>query len=220
MKSTSKQTTPVLRLILRITYFAVIASMAAALILGAIDGNWEMCLSAIATIGLVFLPMVFRKIKIVIPPLLELMCILFLFASVTLAKMFDFYTLIPCWDLILHFFSGPLMTAIGISLLGLWHFGDKGTSLLPPLFIALFGFFFSMTAAGLWEFYEFSFDTFAGTQMQKFEVRNGIVDTGLLDTMTDMIVAAIGSAAYSVCTWLDLRFKNGKITKRLYLKRI
>lgn len=209
-----------LPLIRHIAYIIVICSMAIAVCVGIISDNTEMILYALATILLLAIPWITdRYAHIQIPPFLELICILFLFASVTLAKLLDFYTLIPAWDLILHGISGPLLTAIGISLLGLWKFNGHGTSVLPPLCIVLFGFFFATTAAALWEFYEFAFDALVGTQMQKFEYYRGILDTGLFDTMSDMLIATAGAAAYALLTWIDLRFLKGKITTQLYLKK-
>jgi len=219
MKHSPEMQNPILRKVLGLTYAAVAVSMLVAFVWGIVSTNMEMILYALATIALLVVPSLIRKAGIRIPPLMELFCILFLFASVTLAKVLDFYTRIPSWDLILHFFSGPLITAIGIAFLGLWQFGGKGTKNLAPLFVALFGFLFSMTIAGLWEFYEFAFDTFFGTQMQKFELRGDVLDTGLLDTMTDMLVAALGSVCYAVFTWIDLKFWNGFVTDKIFLAR-
>ena len=200
-------------------YGLTFISMLVALVLGGMQNNGEMLLYAAATIVVLLLLLLLRRF-FQIPPVLELLIVLFIFASITLAKLFDFYTRIPSWDLILHGFSGPLISAIGIALLGLWRFEGQGTKILSASFVAIFGFLFSMTVAGLWEFYEFGFDTFFGTQMQKYTfLQNGMIDTGLYDTMTDMLSAAVGSLLYALLTYFDIKFGGSKLTNNTYLHR-
>ncbi len=204
-KSCIKSNSPI-QLILILSYFAVTLSMVGAVILGIFQKNSEMILYAVATIVVTaLLPLLRKYAKLILPISLELYCIIFLFFSITLAKLFDFYTLIPCWDIILHTASGPLLTAIGVALLGLWQFGGKRNEVLTPLFVVLFGIFFSMTIAGVWEFYEFASDLFFATEMQKHEIVSGVLDTGLFDTMSDMLTAFAGSILYGICLFFYIK---------------
>ncbi len=52
-----------------------------------------------------------------------------------------------------------------------------------PVYLALFSFGFALTLGTLWEIFEFFMDVAFGFNMQK---------SGLVDTMTDLIVDAVG----------------------------
>ncbi len=204
--SRSKSASP-MQIILIASYILVTVSLLIAFAVGIISKNTEVVLSSAATLVIeAILPLLRKYARISLPAGLELSAVIFLFCSVTLAKALDFYTLIPCWDILLHIASGPLLTALGVALLGLWSFGGKRNEVLSPLFVVLFGLFFSMTVASLWEFYEFAYDLLFKTQMQRHEIVKGVLDTGLFDTMTDMLVAFAGSLIYGVYLFLRLRF--------------
>ena len=44
----------------------------------------------------------------------------------------------------------------------------------------------------MWEFFEFGLDTFTGSNVQ------WVIETGVTDTMTDMLIAFAGSILFSV----------------------
>jgi hypothetical protein len=70
---------------------------------------------------------------------------------------------------------------------------------MNPAFVALFSFAFAMAIGGLWEIFEFSMDNFLGLNMQK---------TGLVDTMWDLIVDALGALFISVSGFLYMIRRN------------
>ncbi|MFT5142204.1 MAG: hypothetical protein ACI80V_001748 [Rhodothermales bacterium] len=60
---------------------------------------------------------------------------------------------------------------------------------MSPEFVALFAFMFSVGCGALWEIFEFGMDATFEMNMQK---------SGLVDTMWDLIVDAIGAGAIAV----------------------
>jgi hypothetical protein len=161
--------------------------------------------------------------RVRLPALFRLAAVLFLFASTFLGEVRECYSLFPFWDSLLHFSAGFMSAVIGFSVMK--ELADvKSAGLL-----ILFAVCFSMTAAVLWEFYEFTVDTVFFTDMQKdtfvdtvssmqlgkekIAVKSasingksleGWLDIGLIDTMKDLFVNAAGAACFSVCGWSHL----------------
>ncbi len=72
--------------------------------------------------------------------------------------------------------------------------GDKFAA--PPIAIVWFAFCFGMTIGVLWEVFEFVIDQIFATNMQK---------SGLVDTMYDLIVDALGAALGSMAGYFYLK---------------
>lgn len=124
---------------------------------------------------------------------------LFIFASMFLGEIFNFYELIPWWDIMLHGLSGVLIGAFGFSLVYIMNKTDRVKMTLSPLFISLFAFCFSMTIAVIWEIIEFIADNLFGLNMQK---------SGLVDTMWDFIVCFIGTFIAAVGGYVHVKFRK------------
>ena len=102
-----------------------------------------------------------------------------LFLSVFAGKTLNFYATIPHWDKYLHFLSGFIFVGIGNELY------QKTTKHYSPSYIRhLFPLLFAISAAGLWEIWEFSGDKLFGLSAQ---------NNSLTDTMTDMILGSLSS---------------------------
>ena len=67
---------------------------------------------------------------------------------------------------------------------------------MKPRFVALFAFMFAMGMGAVWEIFEFGMDQFFGLNMQK---------SGLVDTMWDLIVDAVGALVISLLGFGYLR---------------
>jgi uncharacterized membrane protein YjdF len=78
-----------------------------------------------------------------------------------------------------------------------------------PWVIAIFSFSFAIAIGVIWEIVEFSIDSFFGFNMQK---------SGLIDTMSDLIVDAVGAMFASAIAFFYLKSKKalifGNIVKR------
>ena len=129
--------------------------------------RWEGVAISILVLVLFLVPsLVEGMTHIEIPGLFQAIIYSFIFAAETLGEIDHYYVLIPGWDTILHTLNGFLCAAIGFSLVDLLNRSSKNIS-LSPIYVTLAAFCFSMTIGVLWEFVEFSFDTFFGMDMQK-----------------------------------------------------
>ena len=129
--------------------------------------RWEGVAISILVLVLFLVPsLVEGMAHIEIPGLFQAIIYSFIFAAEILGEIDHYYVLIPGWDTILHTLNGFLCAAIGFSLVDLLNRSSKNIS-LSPIYVTLVAFCFSMTIGVLWEFVEFSFDTFFGMDMQK-----------------------------------------------------
>ena len=172
-------------------------------------------------LALLYTPLVIsKKWKLYIPSNLQIIMIVFIFAHFILGEIFRAYDYSILFDKILHTTSGLVMGAVGFSLVNLLN-ESKNTHLrLSPFFVALFSFCFSMMIASVWEIYEFSYDSIAGGNSQRWEIEGDVLEVinpgrvGLIDTMGDMIVCLIGSFIVSLAGYISLK------TKKNWLNRI
>lgn len=162
-----------------------------------------------------------KKLKITIPSNMYIVYILFLWGSVFLGEVRNFYYRVPNWDTILHTCSGAMLGALGFSFIHLLNKNEKVQFELSPLFVCMFAFCFAITLGVIWEIYEFTFDGLLGLNMQKFALENGIPLIGrmaLKDTMKDLIVDGLGALVMSTVGYISLKYRKGWIEKLLIKK--
>ena len=128
------------------------------------------------------------KLRIELPPPLEITILCFIFAAEILGEVNAFYVVVPNWDTMLHTLNGFLAAAVGFSMVILLNDDERLTFHLSPFFLALVAFCFSMTIGVLWEFFEFSMDYFFGFDMQKDTVIHSIHSVLLDPTRTNTVV--------------------------------
>jgi len=146
-------------------------------------GAWGHLCFLLFTLFLTFLPSIIeRQVKIDYPGEFEILIFLLICGSLYLGETGDYYHKFIWWDVLLHSLASAIMAAIGFSLIFILNRSEKIRLRLSSLFVCVFAFCFSMTAAALWEIFEFSMDAFFGLNMQK---------SGLIDTMLDLIVSAV-----------------------------
>ena len=139
-----------------------------AMIVSVIGGRYENLFAC--TLALIFFlvpAFVEKNFGIHFPTTLEVVIMLFVFASVILGEIGGYYEKVPMWDTMLHTANGFLCAAIGFSLVDVVNRNDKFKFQLSPLYVAIVAFCFSMTIGVIWEMFEFSADFFLGTDMQK-----------------------------------------------------
>ena len=142
--------------------------------------NYEGAFFCILTLLLLYVPSWIQvKLRIELPPPLEITIFCFIFAAEILGEVNAFYVVIPGWDTMLHTINGFLAAAVGFSMVMLLNDDDRITFHLSPAFLALVAFCFSMTIGVLWEFFEFGMDFFLGTDMQKDTWINTIYSVSL-----------------------------------------
>jgi len=157
-----------------------------------------------------------KKIRIHIPSTTYLIYVLFLYCTLFLGEIRNFYYSVPHWDTIMHTFSGVIIGALGFSVLSLLNRDQHVTISLSPLFVALFALCFATTVGVTWEIFEFLADSTIGSNMQKFALEDGTLLIGhaaLTDTMKDIIVDVLGSLVASVLGYISLKYKHGKFER-------
>jgi len=165
--------------------------------------NWLPAFTAGGIIFVTFIPfLVERRFRVHIPPQLQLMGVTFVFASLFLGEVRGYYTRFWWWDIALHTASGLLLGIVGFLLVHVLNEIEKIGMQLKPGFVAFFAFLFAVGLGALWEIFEFSMDTFFGTNMQKPMLDD---PSGLLDTMVDLIVDTLGALVISLFGYYNLR---------------
>lgn len=159
-----------------------------------ITKNYINTFTSIFTLFLTFLPFIIaRKEHIKLPPSFQIIILLFIFAAQFLGEMNSYYLKFWWWDTMLHTFSGIILGFIGYLLVYTLNNEEKVNVYLSPFFMVLFSFTFAVALGALWEIFEFSMDSSFGTAMQK---------SGLVDTMWDLIVDALGALFTAFCGWM------------------
>ena len=172
-----------------IVFYILRALVIVSLVRQIILDNYEGAFFCILTIVLLYVPSwVQVRLRIELPPPLEITILCFIFAAEILGEVNAFYVNVPHWDTMLHTINGFLAAAVGFSLVLLLNDNEKLTFDLSPFFLAMVAFCFSMTIGVLWEFFEFSMDFFLGTDMQRDTVVHAIHSSALDVTRSNKVV--------------------------------
>lgn len=167
--------------------------------------QWMTALIAFATFFLTLLPFALqRKFELSIPNSFLAAVIFFISATLFLGEVSNFYERFWWWDILLHGGS-----ALGFGILGfvvMLYLTQSSKIQASPSLITVFSFSFALAVGVLWEIFEFSIDQLFGLNMQK---------SGLRDTMSDLIVDALGAFLASVNGYVYLRFGPQDILSKL-----
>jgi len=165
--------------------------------------------SSIAFI-LTFLPKIIeRTYKVDIPIEFEILIVLFIYAAIFLGEVKSYYHRFWWWDAILHTGSGVALGFIGFAIMLILYRGKRINA--SPFTLALFSFSFAMAMGGVWEIFEFSMDQIVGSNMQS---------NGLVDTMWDLIVDALGALLASTLGYIYIKTGQAPIFDNLIKKFI
>jgi hypothetical protein len=161
--------------------------------------QWVTALQVAIIMGLTLAPVALRsRLPVRIPAEFQILAILFVFASLFLGEIRDYYERIWWWDASLHAFSGLLFGIVGFLLVYVLNENERIDISLRPRFVALFAFTFAMAVGALWEVFEFAMDQAFGLQMQKPRMGD---PSGLTDTMWDLSFDALGAVLISAFAW-------------------
>jgi hypothetical protein len=173
--------------------------MFAELVLLVRANQWPTALQVAIIMGLTLAPVALRsRLPVRVPSEFQILAILFVFASLFLGEIRNYYELIWWWDAGLHASSGLLFGIVGFLLVYVLNENERIDINLRPRFVALFAFVFAMTVGALWEVFEFAMDQIFGLQMQKLRFGD---PSGLTDTMLDLAFDAIGAVLISAFGW-------------------
>lgn len=164
-----------------------------------LGGAWETFFISLLAIALSFTPEIIEtRYRIELPIEFDMVIVVFMYLSVFIGETFDAYERFFWWDAMLHTASGVVLGFGGFLLLYILY--RQGRLKTSPFIIAMFTFSFGVALGGVWEIFEFAVDSIFGTSMQK---------SGLVDTMWDLIVDAIGSLAVSIAGYHVIKRDEG-----------
>lgn len=126
-----------------------------------------------------------NKLKLILPSTFQTISVIFILLALYLGEFLKFYSMFWWWDLFLHGTFGCYGVIIALHLIRGVIQKEKNISTGRfAIFSSIFAFCFSITIGTLWEIVEFLCDYFLNTDM---------VNGGLEDTATDLIVKIIGA---------------------------
>lgn len=158
----------------------------------------------------VWVPAIARSIlKVKIPERMEFVYLIFLFFAQFLGSIVNLYASIYWFDSFTHFVSGILTAVFAIAVLFWFNKYDHKSVAFNILFMIAF----SLMVASLWEFFEFTSDRLFHGDTQK------VLETGVVDTMKDMIVACLGALLVSVYYGYE-KYTNQKLFFKQYEKEL
>lgn len=157
-------------------------------------GDWE---SAIGT-GLIFVLMLAPSIlkeryRLYLPFALEFGIVVFIFLTLFLGWIGQFYDWVPLWDKFTHLQSGLLLGAAGYVLVYILNEHEKIHLNLSPGFVSFFAVTFALALGVVWEIFEFGSDTLLKTTYWQ--------DVGVADTMWDLIADGTGALIVSIAAY-------------------
>ncbi len=170
-----------------------------------IRGQWLGAFSGSIVLLLTFAPaLIERHLRVPLPVELTLITCVFLYASFALGEVRDFYEKIWWWDLALHGVAALTIGVIGF--LSIYVFYMTQRIQIAAGWIATITFALAVSLGTIWEIFEFLMDWNFGLIMQK---------SGLVDTMTDLMINAAGAAIAAVIGYLYVRDENGYYGRRI-----
>ncbi len=164
--------------------YAVRIFLTAEIVIALATRTYTTAFIALATLGMTMLPAVFAsRLHIKLPITFLSAAVIFIFATLYLGEVGDFYERYWWWDDVLHFGSAMGFGILGFLMVFMMFEGDRYAA--PPWAISLIAFCVAVTIGAIWEIFEFGMDQIFGLNMQK---------SGLPDTMSDLIIDSIGAA--------------------------
>lgn len=171
----------------------------ATLVSSIIRGEYESAFICLLVLVLFVLPFFIQQnFGIELPSTLEIIILLFIFASEILGELKCYFITYPHWDSMLHTTTGFLCAATGFALIDILNRNSKIKFQLSPIYVALAAFCFSMTVGVLWEFFEFGMDRLFMMDMQKDTVVNAITSVMLDPTNSNIPVTIDGITSVTI----------------------
>ncbi|SDY62784.1 hypothetical protein [Citreimonas salinaria] len=165
------------------------------IVTGLATAQWMPLFVAATTLALTLLPHRFaRFFGLELPHSVLTAIVAFLFATLFLGEVENFYERFWWWDLLLHFFSALSIAAMAFLMIFMLFEGDRYAA--PPSALAVLSGAVALAIGALWEIFEYGMDQLFGMNMQK---------SGLDDTMTDLMIDLAGAALGALSGYLFLK---------------
>lgn len=169
-----------------------------AAVFASFEGRWSLAFVALLTLILASAPVFLaRWFDIQLPVPFVFAITVFVIGSVFMGEQFDFYERYWWWDIVLHGTSAVGFGMIGFLFVFMLFEGDRFAA--PAWAICLMAVCFAISVGVIWEIFEFLMDYLFGLNMQK---------SGLIDTMTDLIVDLCGALLSASIGYVYLRTPN------------
>ena len=134
--------------------------------------------------------------------------LIFIFLAYFLGTIVNLYDKIKIYDKLVHTFSGIMSSFLALIIL----IKTKNYKSRKIYFNTLFVILVSCTIGFMWETFEFTCDKIFSMDAQH------VITTGVNDTMTDMIVAFLGSCMFSLFYLYEEKFKKNLIINKFISK--
>jgi hypothetical protein len=169
-----------------------------------LKGNYPLALMAgIATLVSLLPAALRRSFHIVLPWELELLVVLQIYLHAFWGAWLEMYRVLPFWDKSLHLQGTLLVSLMGFLCVYALHL--SGRLRLSGPFIALFTVVFGNALGVWWEILEFATD----------QILSQTTQSGLNDTMWDLIYNLGGSLLAAGMGWLYIRHTNPQERRRM-----
>jgi hypothetical protein len=185
-------------------------SIVIAAIYALVISNYIILFTSVIVGVILVMPYFFKwKYNLAIPMEVELVILIFIYATLFLGEALSFYHHFWWWDLVLHVGSAIIFGFVGFIVLYYLYAHHQVESKAYTL--ALFSFSFAIAIGVIWEIFEFFMDSSFGFNMQK---------SGLVDTMGDLIVDSLGALLAASIGYFYLRVKHTLVFKDVVMKII
>ena len=152
-----------------------------------VEENNNMILTCLALPLVLLIPFILRKLKVLnLNPNALFVYNLFMFFADFLGCVVGLYNKTTYYDVVMHFVSGFSTALLGMVLYNYLAKKEKDNKILKYTYIGGF----CMAIAAFWEIFEFFGDNTLGMNLQHS------IDTGVRDTMEDIICAVMGMFTY------------------------
>jgi len=175
------------------------------IIISIIELNFFLIASSVIILLFSALPaLVERKFRIILPVEVEFALTTFIFLHFILGEASNYYIRFWWFDEMLHISSGILIGLVGFVIIYFFLYTNRVEA--NPLMVVVFSVSFSLAAGAIWEIFEFLMDLSFGFNMQK---------TGLVDTMTDLMVDFLGAFVVGIGVYRYLTKNEDGVIKTL-----
>jgi hypothetical protein len=158
--------------------------------------DWENIFLTLIVIALIIVPgFLLRRGRVYVPPEFQLIAAAFVFLTLYLGSARDFYYRFWWWDMVLHSGSGFLLGIVGWIALFVLNQTDRLPRGMKPGFVSFFGVTFAVFMGVLWEIFEFAVDSLWP------QINMMSNETGVADTMHDLIVDTLGAIVVGLMGW-------------------
>ena len=101
------------------------------------------------------------KFNVIFKNWIEILVLIFLFISIVLGFIQEFYIHVNGFDKLVHTVSGMVISLVALEFVNIYahYIFEKNNQTIPVLFTVIFAFTFAVSLLLLWEFYEFASDT-------------------------------------------------------------